>query len=702
MTKNRKIVFLAFILSACQLHGQWSYPKTRIETVIDELHGVRISDDYRWLESGDDPIVANWIEAQTSFTRSILDTLEQRKALKEKLTELYNIPEMTNPELFGERYFYFRRTAGQNHKVLYYSDSIPGRDESIALDPSTLSADGTTGLDWHYPSPSGQLLAYGSSFGGSEISTLRIREIDTGMDFLLEIPYTRASPVVWLPDETGFYYVRYPEPGSVPAGDEYYFRRLYFHDLADTTWQNDPLIFGDQLGREDWVDAYASSDGQFIFVYVSVNWTINDLYMMPVDQPDELEQLAVGLDGSFTADVYNNTIYLLTNLDAPRYRILTIPVADPIRDNWQEIVPASPARIESFTFSDGQLAVLTMKDVVSQLWMYSLDGKRKWEIPLPMIGSITEISGDIHSYDLFFNFESFVFQPTIYHFDFFTDRMMELESGASIIDLSAYSTIQVFYSSMDGTSIPMFIIHQNSIELNGGNPTLLYGYGGFDVSLNPYFSKTALTWIEAGGVYAVANIRGGGEYGREWHEAARLDKKQNSYDDFIAAGEWLIDNAYTNSEQLAVVGGSNGGLLVGVAITQRPDLWQAAVSAVPLLDMVRYHKFSIASLWIPEFGSTENRAQFDFIYRYSPYHNVRSHTDYPATLFTASEYDSRVDPLHACKMTALMQKKNVGTKPVLLRYERNAGHGVGKPINKKIEAIIDQLAFLMWQVGLNY
>jgi len=701
VTINKKILlFLVVLTIPFQIYSQWDYPPTQVETVIDELHGIKISDDYRWLENGSNQVVVNWVDAQMVFSRSILDTLPQRDMVANTLTDLYNMPVMTNPELHGQRYFYFRRIAGQNHQVLYFTDDFPGENEQVVLDPNKFSAEGTIGLDWHYPSPSGSLLAYGASFGGSEISTLRVREVATQTDLVIEIPYTRASPVVWLPDESGFYYVRYPEPGTVPEGDEYYFRRLFFHNLADSIWRDDPMIFGADLGRADWVNAYPSSDQQFMFIYVSVNWAINDLYFMPIDQPEAIKPLAVGLDGSFTADVFDNNIYLLTNLEAPRYRILTVSVSEPEQENWHEIIPASAVRLESFIFADGQLTVITIEDVVSHLWMYSLDGKRKWEIPLPMMGSITKISGNIRSYDLFFNFESFTYQPAIYHFDLFSDRLMQLEQAPSTIDFSSYIIKQVFYPSRDGTSIPMFIIHHDNIELNGDNPTLLYGYGGFDISLNPYFSKTAVAWIEAGGVYAVANLRGGGEYGRDWHEAARLEKKQNCYDDFIAAGEWLIDNGYTNSRRLACLGGSNGGLLVGVAITQRPDLWQAAVSAVPLLDMVRYHKFSIARLWIPEFGSSEDCDQFNFIYRYSPYHNVKSYTNYPATMFTTSEYNTRVDPLHACKMTALMQKKNSGDRPILLRYEQSSGHSVGKPVSKKIEETVDVLSFLMWQLGV--
>ncbi len=681
--------------------GQWNYPPTRVSTVIDELHGLRISDDYRWLEDRSNLATVDWIEVQNTFTHTIIDTLSQRTKIEAIVTDIYAMPEMSIPKLYGDRYFYFKRSSGQNQSVLYFSDSFPGSNELIALDPNTWSGDGTIGIDWQYPSPSGKYLAYGYSPGGSEVSTLNIKNINEGTDVPLEIPYTRASPVVWLSDESGFYYVRYPVPGSVKAGDEHYFRRLYFHDLADSTWENDPLIFGDQLGREDWVSAYATSDGNYMLIRSSLNWAVNDLYLMPLERDAKLIPLAVGLDGYFEADIYDQKIFLRTNFEAPRFRLLVTPVDQPEIDNWRELIPESRARLESFVLADGQIAAVTRDDVVSHLWMYSMDGKRKWEIPLPMMGTIEKLYGDPHSYDLFFDFESMVYPPSIFHFDLFSDQLNQIHRPDFRHDLSNMVIKQVFYPSQDGTMIPMFIVHNDTLKMSGDNPTLIYGYGGFDVSKTPVFSATAVPWILNGGVFALANIRGGGEYGREWHEAARLERKQNSFDDFIAAGEWLIENRYTNSKRLAIRGGSNGGLLVGAVITQRPDLFQAAICGVPLLDMIRYHKFSIASLWIPEYGSADDPDQFQFIYTYSPYHNVRSHTDYPATMFTTSEFDTRVDPLHACKMTALLQKKSAGIRPILLRYERSAGHSKGKPVAKRIATRSDELAFLMWQVGLN-
>ncbi|MFH1853105.1 MAG: prolyl oligopeptidase family serine peptidase [Candidatus Neomarinimicrobiota bacterium] len=700
MPGSRTVKYFIAVVVPLIIQAQWNYPLTRVETVIDELHGTRISDDYRWLENSGDPEVQDWITAQDDFTHFLLDSLPQRRRIEKIVSALYDMPVMTVPQIYDQRYFYFKRAAGQNHKALYYSDDFPGRKERVALDPNQFSEAGTTGLDWQYPSPSGALLAYGASRGGSEISTLMVRNVDQGADLALVIPYTRSSPVVWLPDESGFYYVRYPEPGTVAEGDEFYFRRLFFHDLADTTWENDCLIFGDQLGREDWVDAYGTSDGEYLFIYSSVDWTVNDLYLMRLERNAEIQPVAVGLDGYFSGDVYDDRIYLLTDLNAPQYRLVTAPVGTPGPEYWKEIIPASNQRLETFTIADGQIAVAFRKDVISHLWMYSLDGKRKWEIPLPVMGSIKNIHGDPRSYNLFFDFESFIHPPTIFHFDLFTDKLQTLHRPEPGIDLSHQTMTQIFYPSRDGTSIPMFIVHHDSLELTGDNPTMLYGYGGFDISEKPVFSQTAVPWILEGGVFALANIRGGGEYGRAWHESARLDNKQNSYDDFIAAGEWLIANGYTDSKHLSIRGGSNGGLLVGVAITQRPDLWQAAVCGVPLLDMIRYHKFSIASLWIPEFGSADNPQQFPFIFAYSPYHNVKSHSDYPATLFTTSEFDTRVDPLHACKMTALLQKKNTGQRPILLRYERSAGHSKGTPVSKSITTRSDELAFLMWQLGM--
>ncbi len=701
MLKNKIFIGVLILPIFCSIgSGQWNYPPSRINTVIDELHGLKISDDYRWLENRGLPATLDWIKTQNDFTHAILDTLPQREAIEPIVTAVFDMPAMKVPVVYGERYFYSKRLAGQNQDVLYYSDVFPGRTEKIALDPNDWSEDGTIGLDWFYPSPDGALLAYGYSPGGSEISTLKIRAIDDGNDLALEIPYTRASPVVWLPDRSGFYYVRYPEPGTVPSGDEYYYRRLFFHDLADSTWKDDPLVFGDQLGREDWVSAYSSSDGQYMFIYSSVNWAVNDLYLLKLERGAAIIPVALGQDGYFEGDVYDHQVYIKTNYQAPKFRLMTATIDDLAMENWKILIPEGRGRLESFSIADGQIAVITLEDVVSRLWMYSLDGKRKWEIPMPVMGTIESIAGDPRSYNLFFNFESLIYPPSVFHFDLFSDQLNLLHNPEFGYDLSHMLIKQVFFTSRDGTQVPMFIAHVDSLELTGDNPTLIYGYGGFDISEPPVFSSTAIPWIMQGGVFAIANIRGGGEYGREWHEAARLERKQNSFDDFIAAGEWMIDNGYTSPQKLAIRGGSNGGLLVGAVITQRPDLFQAAICGVPLLDMIRYHKFSIASLWIPEYGSADDSEQFKFIYAYSPYHNVRSHTNYPATLFTTSEFDTRVDPLHACKMTALMQKKSTGQRPVLLRYERSAGHSKGMPVSKKIATRTDELAFLMWQVGM--
>ncbi|EQB63035.1 MAG: Prolyl oligopeptidase [candidate division Zixibacteria bacterium RBG-1] len=695
------VLFLASLIPALiQAQSVYKYPASKAEVVYDTLHGVVISDQYRWLEKQEDSAVEDWVAKETQFTRSILDTLPHRDEIYSQLKKLYDLTTISSPSIYGEKYFFFKREAGQNHSVVYVREGNHTAPARVVLDPNTFSTDGTVALDWMHPSPEGELIAYGKSEGGSEISTLYLRDVTTGKDLDLKISYTRAASVAWLRDLSGFYYTHYPKPGAVPEGDEKYFRKVYFHKMGDNP-ENDQLIFGEGRPKEEWCDIELSSDHRYLMLSASLDWTKNDLWIRGVNQTGSFIPIAEKLDGSFGGDVFGNTLYLLTNYQAPRYKIMTTPVNNPKMDNWEELVPEQKGVIRGFRIVGGKLVLLMSEDVASKIYIYSLDGKKEKEIPLPTLGSVGGIDGKQDGDELFFSFTSYFYPPTVYRYDMKTGKLEETDKMQLDFDLSAYEVKQMFYNSKDGTKIPMFIVNKKGLKLDGNNPTLLYGYGGFDISLTPSFIRGIYVWLDRGGVYAVANIRGGGEYGRTWHEAGRLERKQNVYDDFIAAGEWLIANKYTNNQKLAIQGGSNGGLLMGAMLTQRPDLFKAVVCQVPLLDMLRYEKFKIARLWIPEYGSASDPAQFKWLYAYSPYQKVKEGTKYPATMITTGVQDSRVDPMHAFKMTALLQKANSGPNPILLRVEPKAGHGAGKPVSKILNEQTDIWAFLLWQLGVD-
>lgn len=676
-----------------------NYPTTHLEAVTDIVHGVTIADPYRWLENGDDPEVQAWTERQNALTRSYLDRFPAtRQMLTQRLTAIYSAATVSGPRVYGERYFYTRREGSQNHPVVYMKEGAIDAEPRAVLNPNEFSADGTVALDWWFPSPSGALIAYGKSSAGDERSTLYLRDVVTGEDRELAVPRTRSSTVAWDADGGGFLYCRYPEAGSVPAGDEVYYRHVYYHRLG-SDWRSDRKVFGEGRPKEEWPKVYPSSDYRYQFLVVQHGWSEEDLYIRRADE-QEFRPIAVGLKARHSGDVLGDKLFLLTNHQAPRCRVV---VADPTSrgpETWKELIPEQKGVIQSMTIVGGKLILGVMENAYSRLCVYDTDGKLVTEIELPALGSVAGISGRYDGSELFFRFESFTYPPTVFRYDLGTHQMGVVEQMQVDVDVSRYEVRQVWFNSKDGTRVPMFVIHPQGLELNGDNPTVLCGYGGFNISITPTFLQHPLPFLEAGGVYALANLRGGGEFGEQWHQAGQLEKKQNVFDDMIAAAEKLIADKYTGRARLGLRGGSNGGLLVGAMITQRPDLFKAAYCAVPLLDMVRYHRFSIARLWIPELGSAEDPEQFKFLCAYSPYHHVRMGEKYPAVLFTTAESDSRVDPMHALKMTALMQSTTGSDNPVLLWVEKEAGHGKGKPLRKEIQERVDSWVFFMWQLGM--
>jgi prolyl oligopeptidase len=679
-------------------------PRAKTEVVEDTLHGHKITDPYRWLENSQAPDTQQYVHEELAYTRSVLDPLPGRVQIHQRLTQLLSIGTIGTPQLGGKYYFYTRREGTQNQPVLFVREGIHGKDR-VLVDVNQLAADGTVALDWWFPSEDGKYVAYGTSASGSEESTLKV--IDTASGKLLPdtIERTRFASVAWKKDNSAFYYSRHPKKGDVPPGEEVYHVKIFYHTLG-TDPAKDPLIFGEGRKAQDIPGVQlADDDDRWLLITVFQGWAKSEMYLQDLKAGTPPVEITSGKDFLYSGEIYQDKLYITTNEDAPRSRVLVVDAANPKRENWKEIVPQSDAVLQNTSIVGGKLGAQYEKNASSLLKLFQLDGKFIADIPLPAIGSVNGSGSKWNRQELFFGFQSFTIPPSIYHYDLSSGKTDLWDKvNAPGIDPSAYEVNQVWYTSKDGTKVPMFVFHKKGLQLNGHNPTLLTGYGGFNISLTPNFVGGRYLWLEHGGIFAVANLRGGAEFGEEWHQAGMLQNKQNVFDDFISAAEYLISEKYTDKDHLAIQGGSNGGLLVGAAFTQRPDLYRAVVCQVPLLDMLRYQNFQIAKLWIPEYGSAEDSKQFDWLYAYSPYHHVKQGTQYPAILFMTADTDTRVDPMHAKKMAALMQAEAANgqsrERPILLRIETKAGHGAGKPITKQIEEGTDIYSFLFWQLGV--
>ena len=674
-------------------------PATKQQPVTDEYFGQRIVDPYRWLEDGSSPETQQWVSGQLAYTRSILDKLPGREKLRDHIEQLLEMGNLGETEVGGEYYFHTRRDGKQNQPVLYVRKGVDGKDEAL-VDANQLSKDGTIALDWWQVSHDGKYVAHGTSESGSEMSTLHVTETATHKLLPDVIERTRAASIAWKPDDSGFYYTRYPKKGDVAEGQEMYNRHVFYHALGSEA-AKDPLIFGEGRDPQDWPNIVLSNDGRWLSIMVAQGWTKTEVYLKDLQANAAAMPVATGKNFLYFAHPYNGDLYILTNEDGPRYHVFKTPMTTPAREHWREIIPQSDAVLTSVDIIGGQVFARYEKNAHSMLKRFTTDGKPLGEIGLPTLGTIPDLGGEYDSTSAFYLFTSFTVPTTIYRFDIQSAKSTLWDSVQTGFDASKYETKQVWYASKDGTRVPMFLVMRKGLKLTGHNPVLLTAYGGFNVSLTPEFSKTIFPWLDHDGIFAMANLRGGAEFGEDWHRAGMLDKKQNVFDDFIAAAEYLQKKeGYTDKQHLAIRGGSNGGLLMGAAITQRPDLFRAVICQVPLLDMLRYQNFQIAKLWIPEYGSSEDPKQFRWLYAYSPYHHVKMGTDYPAILFMTADTDTRVDPMHAKKMTALLQADNGGPNPILLRIEPKAGHGAGKPISKLVEEWTDIYSFLFWQLGI--
>jgi prolyl oligopeptidase len=680
------------------------YPAAPSVDAADVLHGERIPDPYRWLEDGDTPETRAWTESQNALTEGYLARAPGRPAIRRRLDELLAIGAISVPSPAHGRYFYQRREGRQNQPVLYVRVGVDGADRP-AVDPNALDPAGTTALDWYYPSDDGSLLAYGLSENGSEQSVLHVLDVARGVTLADRIARTRSADLAWLPDASGFYYTRYPAPGAVPEGEEHYHRAVFFHRLGEDP-DGDPLVF-QPAQKEYWPGVTLSPDGRWLGIHVARTFDQTDLYLGDrhalrggaIVPP--LVAVAEDLPASFEGEVAHGRLFLRTNLDAPTYRLFEVDPERPARGHWRELVPArSDAVLEGVRVLADRLALSYLERATSRLRLADLHGGLRREIALPTLGSLFGLGGEPDGHELFYGFSSYTVPPSVYRLDLRTEAQTLWRRVEADVDPERFEVQQVIVPSPDGTAVTMFLVHRRGLDRTGDTPTYLTGYGGFNISMTPAFSRSLLLWLEHGGLVAIPNIRGGGEYGETWHQAGMLERKQNSFDDFIAAAEWLIRERYTRPERLAVAGGSNGGLLMGAVLTQRPELFGAVVVQVPLLDMLRYHRFQIARLWIPEYGSPDDPQAFAWLRAYSPYHHVRPGTAYPAVLLATAESDTRVDPMHARKMAARLQAATTSSRPVLLRLEARAGHGAGKPLSKVLDELTDTWTFVFSEVGV--
>jgi prolyl oligopeptidase len=698
------LVFLASVLAGplspvASAAEKPAYPPTRVDDVVENLHGTEVHDPYRWLEDWKSPEVQQWTKDQSAFTRQELDGLAGRDRLAKRLQDVSYVDSVGVPRRAGSRLFFIRRKADQEKAVLYRRDDSDGVDH-VLLDPNTLSKDGSTSLGGWVPSHDGRKLAYKLRENNADESTLYVKDVASGTvsdrDTIAGAKY--ASPQ-WTPDGAGFYYTWLPTDPAIPTAERPGRAEVRYHALG-TDPSADPVIRPATGNPEKFLGVDLSRDGHWLLAYV-VTFTQTEIFFRDLRVAEsEWRTLVAGVPAQFEVTAWEDRFYVSTNDGASRWRVLRVDPARPDRKDWQEIVPqAEDAVLQDMSVVGGRLALSYLRNAASEIELRTLDGERLRTVKLPGIGSSTGIVGNPDDDEAFYDFSSFTQPPEIWRTSIATGATRQWAKREVPVDPAPYVVEQVFYPSKDGTRIPMFLVHRKDAPRDGSTPFLLYGYGGFNVSLEPSFSARLYPWLEAGGGYAVANIRGGGEYGEDWHRAGMLDKKQNVFDDFIAAGEYLVTEGWTRPERLAIQGGSNGGLLVGAVLTQRPDLFKAVICEAPLLDMVRYHRFGSGRTWVSEYGSADNSRDFGWLYAYSPYHKVKAGTAYPAVLLATADTDDRVDPLHARKMTGALQAATTGG-PVLLRVETNAGHGGADLVSSAVAKATDYYSFLFAQLRM--
>jgi prolyl oligopeptidase len=679
----------------------FKYPEARKGDVVDDFHGVKVADPYRWMEDTGSTETQAWIEAQNKLTNEYLGTISQRDALRKRLTELWDYERISAPSKVGDKYIYSRNDGLQNQSVLYITDSIddPGR---VFFDPNKLSEDGTAALSGSSFTKDGKLWAYGVARSGSDRTEWRIMNVETGEHLSDTLRPNRQGSIAWLKDNSGFYYSRFPDAEEgAELKSQNFFQKMYFHKLG-TPQSEDKVVYERPDNKEYFVGGQVSEDGDWHIITVGQGTRrMNMVYFRDLTKADQpIRPLITDLDAAYGFIGNDGSkFYFQTDKDAPLGKIVSVDVSKDSPE-WKVIVPEGKETLRGVSFINDSFVLNYLKDAYTQIRIVDTNGKHIRNVDLPGIGSAGGFGGKRTDTETFYSYSSYNAPPTIYRYDMKTGKSTLFRQAPVKFDPGQFEVKQVFYTSKDGTRVPMFITHKKGIKLDGTNPTLLYGYGGFNVPMTPGFSVARIPWLEMGGVYAVANIRGGSEYGKEWWENGAKLKKQNVFDDFIAAGEWLIANKYTSTPKLAIQGGSNGGLLVGAVLNQRPDLFGAALPAVGVMDMVRFTKFTIGWAWTSDYGSPDNEEEFRALYAYSPLHNVKPGTKYPPTLVTTADTDDRVFPAHSFKYAAAMQAAQGGEAPVLIRIETKAGHGAGKPTSKQIEEQVDIYGFLMKNLGM--
>lgn len=706
VTRGWRFVFAVGFFAAAgavRADGPISYPKAKKADQVDEYHGVKIADPYRGLEDADSADSRAWIEAENKITYPYLEAIPQRGAIQNRLTEIWNFERYGTPFKKGGRYFYSKNDGLQNQNVIYTAKTL-GEEPKVLIDPNKMSEDGTVALGGYDITEDGKSIAYGVAASGSDWQEWKVRDIETGQDQADLIKWVKFSGASWTHDGKGFFYSRYDEP---KAGEELkganYFHKLYYHKLG-TPQADDALVYERKDQKEWGFGGGVTDDGKYLIINVTQGTERKNLvfYKDLTAKDSKVVELIKEFEAQYNfIDNDGPVFWFHTDVNAPRSKVIAIDTSKPEKANWKEIIPQSADALRSVSTVGGKFICSYLKDAVTAVKVVELNGKFARDVAFPTLGSAGGFGGKRSENETFYSFTSFMYPTTIFRYDVASGESTVFKKPKVDVNPDQFETKQVFYNSKDGTRIPMFLVHAKGMKLDGNNPTYLYGYGGFDISITPSFSVSNAVWLEMGGVYALANIRGGGEYGKEWHDGGKKLKKQNCFDDFIAAAEWLVSNKYTSTPKLAIGGGSNGGLLVAAVITQRPDLFGAALPAVGVLDMLRFNKFTIGWAWQSDYGSPDNADEFKALLGYSPLHNVKAGTSYPATLITTADHDDRVFPAHSFKFAAAIQEAHSGPNPVLIRIETKAGHGAGKPTSKIIEESADRWAFLVKNLKMN-
>jgi prolyl oligopeptidase len=700
-----KKIILFFLMTVLMMSGctrnpqiKVVYPDTKKVEHRDVYFGKEVADPYRWLEDDRSDETTAWVAAENEVTTGYLSQIPFRDAIKASLTEIWNYPRQGLPRKVGNKYFVWKNDGLQNQSVLYVSDGLDGEQREF-INPNTLSAEGTTAVGSLSPSNDNKYVGYTLSVGGSDWREIRVKDMD-GNDLPDVIKWVKFSGISW--DGDGFYYNGYDEPKGSVLSQKNEYNKVYYHKLG-TPQAQDKMVYQDLKNPLRYNRAYATKDGRFLVLVVSGGTSGNSLAVKILKHPGStFRTLVDGFDWDYSPiGNFDNELYVLTNAGAPRYKLVKInPTAGKVA--WKTVIPEREDVLQSVSVIGGKLVAEYLHDAHSKLYVFDKTGKLETELALPEIGTVSAISGDEDENEMFYGFTSFTTLNDIYRLDISNPQPALYKSISLKVKTGKYVTEQVFYESKDGTKVPMFIVYKEGTKKNGQNPTLLYGYGGFNISLTPGFSASRMLFLEQGGIYAVANLRGGGEYGEDWHKAGTKLQKQNVFDDFIAAAEYLIKENYTSAGKLAIRGGSNGGLLVGACMTQRPELFKVALPAVGVMDMLRFHTFTVGWGWVSDYGSSDNEEEFNYLLGYSPLHNINPGTCYPATLVTTADHDDRVVPAHSFKFTATMQAAQSCGNPVLIRVETMAGHGAGKPISKAIEEEADVWSFVFYNLGMTF